>query len=240
MKGYKPQPKQIEILNLALEIINSVPYIPSTRWAFYQIVQRGKIAKKDVHNFDHWLSRARKSFWNGWAPDTLSDSIRHAIIRGLPHPMIPAQPDRIKDQKYYVELWFEARAMENQFWYYTKEYYVTMVPFGGDASIAYKWEIAKRLEGRHEQYHKPIVILYFGDCDKKGFMIPESALNDIRDWCIVDFEFIRCGLTLEQAKKYRLPENPERLGQYQWEALSDEQAGELILSNLKKYWKKPY
>jgi hypothetical protein len=44
-----------------------------------------------------------------------------------------------------------------------------------------------------------------------------------------------CRLTLEQAKTFNLPENPERPGQFQWESLSDEQAASLIVPALEKY-----
>ena len=239
MEEYRPRPKYAKMLNEALKIINSVKYKPSTRWAFYQMVQRGYINKKDVKNFDYCLSKARKSFYNGWTPDTLSDSIRVAWIRGLHSEPKPEVEDRIIEQDNYVEIWFEARAMFDQFVHYTRDYYVSLVPFAGDPSIAYKWEIAKRLEDRSKTYKKPIIILYFGDCDTKGFMIPESAINDIKPWSNIEFKFIRCGLTLDQAKKYKIPENPDRKGQYQWEALNDKQAGFIIMNNLLKYWKKP-
>ncbi len=236
---YKPNNRVAEILNKAMALIVSVPYSVPGRWVFYQLVQRYGLPKSDYKNFKAWTSRARKDFWNGWTPTTMYDSIRSAIIRGVPEPARPAEPDRTREQNYYVELWFEARSMFDQFWYYTEDYYVTLVPFMGDASIPFKWEMAKRLEKRHRTYGKPIVILYFGDCDPKGEMIPKSALKDIRAWCSAPFKFIRCGLTPGQAKQYGLPENPEKPGYYQWEALEDKLASKIILDNLKKFWKKP-
>ena len=239
MPKYTPEPKTKQMLDKAYTIIQSVPYKPSDRWLFYQFVQRGWINKdsKEWKNEKRKIDKARKLFYGGWNPLSLSDDTRQPYIRGLPEPAKAAIPDRIKDQDYYVELWYEARAMTDQFWYYTKDLHVTMVPFGGDYTISPKWQTAKRIEKRIETYQKPIVILYFGDCDEKGNMIPNAALKDIREWCKYDFEFIRCGLTLEQAKKLKLPENPERKGQYQWEAINDKDAGEMILSNLFKYWK---
>lgn len=43
------------------------------------------------------------------------------------------------------------------------------------------------------------------------------------------------GLTVEQARRYGLPENFERPGQWQWEALSDAQAREIIQGALELY-----
>ena len=51
----------------------------------------------------------------------------------------------------------------------------------------------------------------------------------------VPFDIERVGLTLEQAQTFNLLVNPERPNQYQWEALSDEQAKTLILGALAKY-----
>ena len=87
--------------------------------------------------------------------------------------------DKMMHQGYYVELWFEAKAMRAQFEHYTK--YITLRPFGGDPSIPYKWQAAQELERASKYYNKPIVILYFGDYDKKGLSIPESALKDIEE-----------------------------------------------------------
>ena len=122
--------------------------------------------------------------------------------------------------------------MKPQFDYLCGPYYVSTAPFRGDASIHYKWTIAKDLERLDELYGKPITVLYFGDYDHKGLTIPESALRDIRDWCSVDFSFRRVGLTLEQVGRYGVPENFERPGEYQWEALNEEAAQELIRGEL--------
>jgi len=242
MKPYNPHQKTARILKEAYKIVQSVDYRPSPRWVFYQLVQRGLLPKTKEQSdllIGHWLSRARKRFYNGWRPDTLTDSIRVAYVRGLPEPPKEAIPDRIKDQDNYVEVWFEARAMVDQFWNITEPYFVSILPFGGCTSIPVKWETAKRLEKRYETYGKPIKILYFGDCDKYGRQIPEDAVRDIEKWCSAPFEFINCGLKLEQAKQFGIPDNPEKPGDYQWEALPDEHARKLIISNLEKYWREP-
>jgi hypothetical protein len=113
---------------------------------------------------------------------------------------------------------------------------ISLIPFGGDYTIEPKWRVAKKLERWYDEYRLPIVILYFGDCDRKGRKIPESAFRDIHKWCSAPFEVRPCGLTLEQAQQYNLPENPERLGQYQWEALDDPQAAQIILNALDQVW----
>lgn len=82
---------------------------------------------------------------------------------------------------------------------------------------------------------KPIVVLYFGDLDPKGLQTPESAVSDIREWCSADFEFVRCGLNPGDEIRLDIPERFDNPGEYQWEALSDDQARDLITSHVDRY-----
>ena len=87
------------------------------------------------------------------------------------------------------------------------------------------------------------IILYFGDLDPKGVQIPLSAKNDITEWVKLSvertdgsapFKWIRCGLNQEHIEQFDLPIDYEK-PRYQWEALSDEQAREIIVGALDKY-----
>jgi len=219
-----------------MEKIRSVPYKVNSRWAFYRVLQAGFLSnKKDINRFDYATSRARKRFYGEWKPDTLTDTIRHPNFKGESTVSFWYETDTVQAQPYYVQLWFEAEAMHQQFEYYTKPYRVSLIPFRGDASIPLKWTIAKKLEEAHEKHQKPIKILYFGDRDDKGEQILEAALKDIRAWCKISFDIEHVGLTLEQAKAFQLPENPEHPGAFQWEALEDTQAKQLILGSLEQY-----
>jgi len=79
------------------------------------------------------------------------------------------------------------------------------------------------------------VILYFGDLDPKGLTIPENAIKDIRKWCTADFDFYRAGLNPGDEHRYSIQENPDRPGTFQWEALDDSTAKELITRTIKKF-----
>lgn len=237
-KKFAPYAKSISKLNFAMAKIQSVPYKVSGRWLFYQLVQEGYAVKKDYDKIISLLSRVRKNFWGGWTPDILTDSVRECVWKGEPLYLRDIQLDAIANQDYYVQLWFEAQAMYQQFEYYTRDYRVSLIPFRGDCSIPIKWEIAKKLETMAQKYQKPIKVLYFGDYDEKGLQIYISALKDIRAWCNVDFDVERVGLTLEQAQRLNLPENPLKPHAYQWEALSDKDASTLILGAVTKYLRK--
>jgi len=245
MNEYKPQTEQAIILERAFELVESVPYDVTARWLFYRLLQESCYTGKDDYKakFLPLLSKARKKFYKQWTPETLADDTRVAVIRGdgwtseasflKDVGRASCVLDKWQDQDCYLEIWFEAKAMAGQFKHYTE--YITLRPFGGDCSISFKWQIAKELEARHDQYKKPVVVLYFGDLDKKGLQIPESAVKDIRQWADIDFEFIRCGLNQGDEVTYNIPENPDKPGTYQWEALSDEAARELIKNWTEKY-----
>ena len=176
---------------------------------------------------------------------------REFLIRGIDEPITDIEDIRLHlnnelkyllhgshfdMQNYYVECWFEARAMLGQFKEHTKD--IVLRPFGGFAGIEYKYRIAKELEELSERFQKPIKILYFGDCDEAGKMISYSAVDGprgLRKWCEVPFDLIVCGLTKKQARHYKLPANPDKPGEYQWESLEDGQAAEIIGESVGKY-----
>ena len=250
MVDFNPNPKTKEILARAYELVESVPYKVSLRWLFYALLQEGYYrTKKDYDTkFKSTFIKARKSFYEEWRPDTLVDETRRRIIEIDGRESIEDCLNTLADdvsmsvdftldhfyqQDRYVEIWFEARAMVRQFQYYTNG--IDLVPFGGDPSISFKWEISKNLEDRARRYGKEMAVLYFGDCDEKGLRIKESAENDIRRWCRIDFKVVSCGLTKEQAERYNVPESPFKPGEFQWEALSDEGAREIMTRSIERY-----
>lgn len=244
--AYNPSPETKKILDEAMATLQSVPYEVTARWLFYRLVQGGFFPNKKSYKskFLPMLSKARKNFYGGWTPETLADDTRQALKRGGGYRDETDFIESIIDdavcilnkhqhQKNYCELWFEAKAMKSQFEYYTK--HITLRPFGGDPSINYKWEIAKDLEWAASYYGLPVVILYFGDLDPKGLTIPENAIKDIRKWCTADFDFYRAGLNPGDEHRYNIQENPDRPGTFQWEALDDSTAKELITRTIKKF-----
>jgi len=250
---YHPSKRNRIVLNRAWELIESVDYSVTLRWLFYRLLQEGYYKDKEGYDdLDRIVSMARKRHYKRWRQDTLIDKSRNATILGHGEENIDDCIKGIPDiadnlyffishfyhQEYYVEIWFEANAMMGQFEHYTER--ISLVPFGGHPSIPYKWKMAKRLEEKAQQFNKPVKILYFGDCDKAGRTIEEAAVKDIYEWCEVEFEVIRGGLSLDQIASWEaqgivIPENYEKPGQYQWEAIPDQQASELIQNTLAKY-----
>jgi hypothetical protein len=244
---YNPQKQTAIILDRAYQLIKSVPYQVSARWLFYRLLQEGfYFTKQDYSNkFLKAISAARRSFYRDWTPYTLADETRAPIIGGdgwkdgaawlKDVARAQCKLDKWHAQPVYLECWYEARAMTDQFRHYTK--HVTLRPMGGQPSIPYKWQIAKDLEEAAQEYGKPIKILYFGDLDPAGETISETIKQDVTEWSAAPFEFIHCGLTAEQVQRYNVPENVEHPGAYQWEALTDNAADEIITGNLDRFWR---
>ena len=243
------RPESDRVLDRGWELVSSVPYKVGARWLFYGLMQEGFYrTKKDYKNrFIPIFARARLSFHKEWRPDTLEDDVRHIIERSGGYESADAAVNDVRQnildaalisidhfyrQENYVELWFEANAMSSQFKYYTRG--IDLIPMGGTASIPYKWKMAKRLEAAADRYGKPIIILYFGDEDEAGHKIQEVIERDVSGWCSEPFKVVWCGLTMDQVRKYHIPENFEKKG-YQWEALPDEGAKEIITTAMEKY-----
>lgn len=243
---YTPRAKNAEILRVALDLVNAAPYRVSSRWVFYRLLQLGYYSGKSDYK-DKFLkvtSEARHALYDGWHPNTLADETREAIARGVGPANLGewladyaryvwVDLDVWTNQSHYVELWYEARAMTQQFEHYTD--HITLRPMGGQPSIDYKWQTAQALDQAATRYGCPIVILYFGDLDHAGGTISDVVERDVRTWATADFEFVRCGLTEAQVTRYGVPENPEKPGEYQWEALSDEGAREIITGGVSRY-----
>ncbi len=248
---YRPQKPARLALDRAWEVVQATPYKVSLRFVFYVLFQEGffnyrkgnrKPSDWKAAAYETWTdisAIARRRFYQDWKPDTFADDTRQSLLLGHGHRTqadwlrwlaenIDCQLSKWHDQEYYVELWYEARAMTRQFQHYTD--YITLRPMAGQASLDYLWGIAKELERFSNLYQKPIVILYFGDLDKGGSDIEKNARETVREWSYSPFEFIRCGLNPGDPEKYNLTKNPDKPDQYQWESLSDENAGSIITS----------
>lgn len=253
--GYEPRAENAGILAAAWDAVQSVPYRVTARWVFYRLLQGGVYeGKAGYRHLLALLSKARKEFYAEWTPSTLADDTRAALVRGdgfqTPDGWLRAVKrglacnlDRWRGQPLYVECWFEAAAMQAQFEYHTNEN-VPLLAFHGDVSIPEKWKAGQRLFERWRELRKPITVYYFGDLDPKGLEIPRSAWGDIRLWAFMaatergrdeadafqgQVNFVRVGLNVGDEVTYSIPENPERPGTYQWEALGDDTA-ELLIS----------
>ena len=242
---YRPSARGRAILARAWEHLQAVPYRATSRWLFYRLLQDGYYAIKEKGDkkraYDSFLgltSRARHTEWGDWRPDTLADDTRRSIEHEAGFENVQEWVDALRErggtpnldhwyhQEQYVEVWFEAEAMAAQFEHYTRA--LTLRPFKGMPSIAYKFAMAEAIDGAAARYDLPVTILYFGDYDPAGVLIPETSVADIAKWCAAPFEFVRVGLNDGDGERLGIPENFDKPGTYQWEALPDGPAREMI------------
>jgi len=241
---YKPHKKQQLILDRAWEHVQSVPYSVSLRWLFYRLYQEGAYTDKNGYKqFKDLMSKARKRFYKDWRPDTLVDDTRRIETWGAGFKneyeflcSIAEDTycvlDMLRTQESIVVVLFEAKAMSAQFNHYLPHASATL-PFGGDPSIPAKWAVARLLAERWNDYKVPVHVVYFGDYDDKGQLIEKAAKADILPWTDLMLEqeaeihWTRGGLSKDHVERYDLPVSIEGKG-YQWEALTDDQAQEII------------
>jgi hypothetical protein len=236
--SFEQTPEAAAFLKRALALVKAEPYKVTLRHLFYQLLDTDLGGKKATYGrFKANIAYARKHGLCGWKPDTVVDDTRHVVYRGwAPLDAAGALAGLIRDprveishfarQRCYVELWMESEGSVRQFEYIAPGF--TLRPFKGSFTIEPRWRAAKDIEQAAAYFGKPVVILYFGDCDKKGQQIPENAVKSIRKWCRVPFEFIPSGLTVEQAHALHLTASPEKPAEYQWEALTTAQAGRIV------------
>lgn len=252
MEEYRPHEKNRIILTRAWEHVQSIPYSATSRWLFYRLLQDGYYRKPDPPRHDDYhqkflplLSKARKRFYEEWRPDSIVDDTREAHRDSQLPASTTEWLEALADWECVLDRWalqgrigvvvFEADAMRRQFEWFVP-YVFSLWPFGGDPSIEYKWRLAQYIKDLDQRHQKPITLFYFGDLDKKGLEIASNALTDIYIWSGVDFKAIRGGLNPGDEKRYDIPENFERPGQYQWVALTHKAAGDIIARTIEGFY----
>jgi len=242
VRPYNPHDATKAILDRASEHLASVRYEVSARWLFYRLYQDGIYTGKGdyKHKFIPMLSTARKKFYGKWRPWTLTDETRVITTQGDGYgderewlqavSRAKCTLDHLRNQPAILAVFYEAQAMEAQFRHYLPNAAI-LSPFRGDPSVPAKWDLAELLAKRWREYRVPVYVCYFGDFDEKGLGIEKAAKAQILDWARMnedgDYHWVRGGLDESHVKRYGLPLSIEGKG-YQWEALSDAQASEII------------
>ena len=218
--SWQPIPENQAILYAAMGHINSIDYRVGARWVFYRLLQDNFYTQKE--DYKRWIklsAKARKEDYDGWMPNTLVDNGRHVIGSGQPRDVntllrqLPwytdIKPNIFEGATSIPFLIFEADTMSGQFQHFASDF--DRAALRGDASLDHKWNIAMRIDDLYKRYKLPVHVLYFGDCDPKGLIIPESAMNDIWEWAEHGefIKFTRIGINPEHAKEFNIQHSRE-------------------------------
>lgn len=250
------KPEIVEVLGAAERLVGSTPYRVSLRFVFYGLWQsglfshvtltatdqmRGRTEKQK--SYDWWMEIKRKAVRSGiWAPDFLVDDTREGLLepggeqnakewlQSLKQNGVRCLLDKWRGQENRVIVAFEARDMGGQFKHYCSPFFVDRFPLGGHASQDLKADIAKRMMALDDG--RPIYVLYFGDYDEGGLSIPEYTFRDVRQWYPIEFTAWRVAIEQHHVALYNLPDNPSKPGAYEWQSLTHEQAGQIIIPAL--------
>lgn len=212
-KAWRPQTKTLQLLGYAIDFIKRYERV-TVRQVYYGLVTQGlPNTMNNYHKVVRILKRARLS---GLIPfDKVIDDTREAkktpswdsiedILRAA---LYQYRSDWWEDQRVYVEVWLEKRALSRIFYPITNEYDVHLCVGGGYQSWSEIWEAKKRFIQRKQ----PIMILYFGDLDPSGKDMP----RDIRARFAtlgIPVEVFEVALTREDIEQYNLPRNPTKPG----------------------------
>lgn len=122
--------------------------------------------------------------------------------------MVSYHLERWSNQKTYVEVWIEKKALQGVFEHPCLMRGVGLFPCKGYPSVTALYEASNRFKEAINN-GKKIVILYFGDFDPSGEDIPRSVNENI-ERLNASVEVVRVALHPEQIAEFNLPGVPPK------------------------------
>lgn len=212
--------KALKLIEQANEIIESYAaqgYSLTLRQLYYQFVSRGYIPNndKEYKRLGETISNARRAGLIDW--DAIVDRTRY--LRKPSSWLTPAEIvdsaaasfrlDPWRNQKAYVELWFEKDALLGVFERAAEKYrlpYFSCRGYGSDSEL---WGAAQRIKAKNEDEYKNCVVLHLGDHDPSGI----DMTRDIEDRLHLFGAHVaveRLALNMSQVREYNPPPNPAK------------------------------
>lgn len=218
-------PKWTQIAETAREILIELHgYWPLTlRQVYYQLVARQIIPNnaKEYFKLSKILATARIMGLIEWeAIEDRARGIQNAptydsgreyadlVLNALNH----YNRNKVQSQEKRIELWVEKDALSRICFRVASNYGIPVVTAKGFSSVSFVHDLAVRVKNSSV----PTVVLYFGDLDPSGYaMLPTmtQTLHTEMDVPEDMFQGVRCALTLDQVRKFKLPHNPDALKQ---------------------------
>ncbi len=157
-------------------------------WGFFAVKRGRSIGAKDYYSAEAWA-------------DAYVSMVKDADKR-YTLPRWHGQPN-------LVEVWVEKDGLLGAVSNWLQDYDVTVRAPQGYGAWEFIYSNVKEIEARRDQLdHRAVHILYLGDLDPSGKDIPRFMNEDALEHFRLGAEFREIALTVEQVRRYGLPEVP--------------------------------
>ena len=196
----------------------------TVRHVFYRMTdpRLPEPVEKTEHGYKQVVSRLVSLRRAGDVPyEWIADSTRsglHVSTWANPGEVVQAAADSYRTNPWdaagaYVEVWCESRSIAGVLAGDCNGRAVSLYPAGGFTSLSLPFEAARRITGMVDM-DVPIRVVYVGDYDPAGLLIPDSIESELHrhlpGWSI---SFDRLAITEAQIGEYNLPTKPRKEGE---------------------------
>ncbi len=194
----------------------------SVRHVFYRMTdpRLPEPVAKTEHGYQQVVSRCTLLRRNGTVPyGWIADATRrgeHVATWSDPGAVVRAAARSYRtnpwaDAGAYVEVWCESRSIAGVIAGDCTRLAVSLYPTGGFTSLSLAYEAAERITGITAV---PLHVVYIGDYDPAGLLIPESAERELREH-LTGYELAvgRLAITEAQIVEHDLPTKPRKAGE---------------------------
>lgn len=122
--------------------------------------------------------------------------------------------DPWSDVASHVEVWCESRSIAGVVTRLCDELAVSLYAAGGFSSLSLPYEAAERIKAKgYAHFEDPVHVLYIGDFDPAGMLIPDSIEEELKGHLNHEVLFDRIAITEEQIAEHDLPTKPRKAGE---------------------------
>ena len=206
------QKQSLELLDQVLKIIDSYDFSLTLRQIYYQLV-----AKQIIPNKQEYYKKLSRVCVAGRDEGILPEEAFADRLRAVDKPGAwldlnsfmetvkrSYNKDKWDNQPKYLEIWTEKDALRSVLTEITYQYDVSLMVARGQLSRTAIYEASERYKAKAD---RECYLYYCGDFDPSGLSIYDSIKNRIGNFG-VSINYERIALTEEQIKKYRLPSDP--------------------------------
>lgn len=206
---------RLSIINNIIETYVADGYTMTLRQLYYQLVARDIVSNnaREYAKLSILLKKGRMSGvvdWNAiedrgrlpklpWFTEGVGDAIQTIYDQ--------YRLDRQEGQENYIEVWVEKDALSNVMLRITEKYHVRLMVNKGYSSCSAMKQAADRFEDARTHG----ILIYLGDHDPSGKDMVRDIEARLNEFGVDDLEVISPALTMEQIRRYKLPENPAKI-----------------------------